>query len=79
MKRADILGLAARTGLCVLILAGNSAVALADEGGVSFWLPGTFTAITVTVHSTERTENFPSRKAVWRRPTNRVHCHRNYP
>jgi hypothetical protein len=42
MKRADILGLAARAGLLALIMAGNSAAALADEGGVSFWLPGTF-------------------------------------
>lgn len=41
MKRADILRLIV-CGLCVLIVAGSSDAALADEGGVSFWLPGTF-------------------------------------
>jgi hypothetical protein len=48
MKRADILGAAASTALCTLIVAGNSAPALADEGGLSFWLPGTFGSLSAT-------------------------------
>jgi hypothetical protein len=42
MRGADILCSAARLGLCLLILVCSCAAALADEGGVSFWLPGTF-------------------------------------
>jgi len=35
-------GIAAVAGLCAIVLAGHSRSALADEGGVSFWLPGIF-------------------------------------
>lgn len=48
MKRADIPSLLASVGLGLLIVTGNSAAALADEGGVSFWLPGTFGSLAAT-------------------------------
>ena len=35
-------GIAAVAGLCAIVLAGHARSALADEGGVSFWLPGIF-------------------------------------
>jgi hypothetical protein len=48
MKRQKIQGAAAGTGLCTLILAGSAAPAFADEGGLSFWLPGTFGSLSAT-------------------------------
>lgn len=42
MKRADLLHTMADAALCGLVAAGSTGHALADEGGLSFWLPGTF-------------------------------------
>lgn len=48
MKRHKILGPMVYAGLCALISAGSPSSALADEGGLSFWLPGTFGSLAAT-------------------------------
>jgi hypothetical protein len=48
MKRQKILGAAVTAGLCTLISAGSPSSAFADEGGLSFWLPGTFGSLSAT-------------------------------
>ena len=48
MKPGDILRFAARVGFCALIVASGSTATLADEAGVSFWLPGTFGGLAAT-------------------------------
>lgn len=47
MKR-KILRTTAGAGVCALISAGSLAPAFADEGGLSFWLPGTFGSLSAT-------------------------------
>jgi hypothetical protein len=47
-RRTTILGAAAGAVLCTLISAGSPTPALADEGGLSFWLPGTFGSLAAT-------------------------------
>jgi len=48
MTRQTILHAAIGTGLCTLISAGSASSAMADEGGLSFWLPGTFGSLAAT-------------------------------
>ncbi|CAH1661385.1 SphA family protein [Chelatococcus asaccharovorans] len=48
MKRQRLLGAAAGISLCTLFSAGSHAPAFADEGGLSFWLPGTFGSLAAT-------------------------------
>ncbi len=42
MKRQQFQAVTVGAGFCALLCAGSLAPALADEGGLSFWLPGTF-------------------------------------
>jgi hypothetical protein len=48
MKRRMIPAAVAGAWFCILIAAARPAPALADEGGVSFWLPGTFGSLSAT-------------------------------
>ncbi len=47
MKQANVLRTTARVGLCLVMIA-ISAPTRADEGGLSFWLPGTFGSLAAT-------------------------------
>jgi hypothetical protein len=42
MGKAGYRGIATVAGLCAMVLTGHPRSALADEGGLSFWLPGNF-------------------------------------
>jgi hypothetical protein len=48
MKLTTIVNVTLSAAICALVIAGKPSPALADEGGLSFWLPGTFGSLSAT-------------------------------